>query len=241
MVYQILLGERTIEIHSLYKQSFDMCKDYLITEFVSSPDIVIRITPEDIIQEAKRYQLNNYIHVKESQLEWRTLLRKVADSIFKFDTLLIHGVAICTDGQGYLIVAPSGVGKTTRAKIWLDSIPDSFIINGDKPLVRIEKTDAKAYGTPWCGKEHWSKNVGIPLKSIFFLNRAHDKSIIRKIGFSEATVKLLKQIYLTNDGNDLYNVIMLLKKLDGKIGFYDFYSTPTEDSVKMAFNVARLI
>lgn len=178
MVYQISLAERIIEIHSLYKQSFDMCKNYLITECVSNPDIIISISPEDIIQESKKYQSDNYTHIRESQLEWRTLLRKTADRIFKFDTLLIHGTAICTNGQAYMIVAPSGVGKTTRAKIWLDSIPNSFIINGDKPLVHIEKNDVKAYGSPWCGKEHWNKNVGIPLKAIFFLTRSNDKSII---------------------------------------------------------------
>lgn len=29
-----------------------------------------------------------------------------------------------------------GVGKTTHTKLWLDNIPGSFVVNGDKPLIR---------------------------------------------------------------------------------------------------------
>ena len=36
-----------------------------------------------------------------------------------------------------MLVGKSGVGKSTRASIWMDEFKDSFIVNGDKPLIKI--------------------------------------------------------------------------------------------------------
>ena len=49
----------------------------------------------------------------------------------------MHGAVVAIDNKAYMFTANSGVGKTTRAKLWLNEYPDSIIVNGDKPLIKI--------------------------------------------------------------------------------------------------------
>lgn len=64
----------------------------------------------------------------------------------------MHGTVVDHNGQAYMFTAPSGTGKTTHAKLWLDNLPDAFIVNGDKPFIIAGDEQPKACGTPWAGK-----------------------------------------------------------------------------------------
>ena len=87
------------------------------------------------------------------------------------EALTMHGVIVATAGQGYMITAPSGVGKTTRGRLWCEHIPGSEIVNGDKPLIQLKDEGTFACGTPWCGKERINSNKIVPLRAILLLDR----------------------------------------------------------------------
>ncbi|MCF0116296.1 MAG: hypothetical protein HUJ56_13175, partial [Erysipelotrichaceae bacterium] len=89
------------------------------------------------------------------------------------------GALIERDGVGYLFTAKSGTGKTTHIMNWLKQYPDTIVINGDKPILRLVGDSIIGYGTPWCGKEQLNSNRAVKLKAIISLNRAEENSIER--------------------------------------------------------------
>ena len=247
MNYRIRLADRVIEVHSLYDKVAAQCRRYLCPEDCTvKPDITISITEENIRREAEAVQ-------KESQrtgiprscapeeLESSAVLRRIAAGLAAFDTFLMHGAVVATAGQGYMITAPSGVGKTTRLCLWTESIPDSFVVNGDKPLLRKEDDIYRAYGTPWCGKEGWNTDVSAPLRAIFLLSRADDGggNRVRKLPFPEAFPRLLHQTHLPDEPEARRRVLYLLRSLAGRVDVYDFHSEPTAEAVRLAWETAR--
>ena len=52
------------------------------------------------------------------------------------------------------------------------------MVNDDKPLLKIGET-VIAYGTPWDGKHHLSKNTSVPLQGICILHQAKENHIER--------------------------------------------------------------
>ena len=37
-----------------------------------------------------------------------------------------------------IFYGPSGTGKTTHSRLWLENVPDSHILNGDKPFLQVK-------------------------------------------------------------------------------------------------------
>lgn len=169
------------------------------------------------------------------------LYEKIVNALIPYGIFLMHGSVVSSDNEAYMFTAPSGVGKTTRTKLWLDLYTSSIVINGDKPLIKITETQAIACGTPWCGKEGWNTNTMVPLKAIFLLERTGDgeTSSIEEVSLGKAFPFLLQQIYRPKDFDLIKTTVSLLKSLEGKLQIYKFRSTPTEESVRLAYETAR--
>ncbi len=218
-----------------YRVIFSQCRDYL-ADF-ETPDFIIHASMDEIIAERKEPPeiLNHHPEIAVSYAddfaELRVVYNKIADRLIDCDTLLMHGSVVALDHHGYMFTANSGVGKTTRTKIWLDMFPGSFVVNGDKPLVKITEKEVLAYGTPWCGEEGWNTNTNVPVRAIFFLERANEgeKSTIEEIGMGKAFPLLVPQTHCPDNPEKLIKAIRLLKSLEGKVKFYKFRSTPTPE------------
>ena len=105
----------------------------------------------------------------------------------------LHSVLLEMDGEGYAITAPSGYGKSTQGQLWLKAFPDrARIINGDNPIVRKEGEGFVAYGTPFCGKEGYQVNIGVPLKGFCYLKHGETNSI-RRMDSTVAFAQLLRE------------------------------------------------
>lgn len=96
------------------------------------------------------------------------------------DTLLVHASVIENDGGGYMFLGRSGTGKSTHARLWLENIEDSDLLNDDNPIIRITDGKAYVYGSPWSGKTPCYKNRQIPLKSVVRLSQAPYNRITRQ-------------------------------------------------------------
>ena len=99
------------------------------------------------------------------------------------DTVLFHAAAVSLDGKGYMFLGRSGTGKSTHARLWLQNIPSTELMNDDNPAVRV-KSDGTAvvYGTPWSGKTPCYRNVSAPLGGIVLLSQAPYNKIVRLNG-----------------------------------------------------------
>ena len=98
-------------------------------------------------------------------------------------TLLFHSSTVCHGGIAYMFLGPSGTGKSTHSKLWLENIDDTQLINDDNPALRCN-TDGTitVYGTPWSGKTPCYKNVAYPLGAIIHLAQATENRIRRVKG-----------------------------------------------------------
>ena len=239
--FKMILAGKKIEVECNYRFVFSMCHRYL-AEF-EQPDFIVRASLDEIV--SRRVPINEELinipgiamRYADEYIEPYVVYQKIADQMIQYDTLLMHGAVIAKDNNAYMFMAPSNVGKSTRAKLWLEEYQDSIIVNGDKPLIKITEDNAIACGTPWCGKEGWNTNIMVPLRAILMLERADDnrKSEIEEIGLAKAFPSLLSQTYHPSNDDFMRKTIHLLKKLDGKVSFYRFRSTPTLNAIRLAY------
>ncbi len=215
--FQIKLADQIIEISSLYTDILDMCKNYLCEE--GKPDFRIVSSEEEIAFERKKNSAQE--EFSDAYLETLAVYRAIAGQMLRFSTFLIHGSVVAVAGEAFMFTAPSGVGKTTRTTMWLEQIENSYIVNGDKPLLKVTDTEVLACGTPWCGKENLNTNVNVPLRAIIFLERA-EKVSMKKIPFSEAFLLLLRQTYRSGKQEEMVKTLGLLKQLNRKVEFYKY-------------------
>ena len=219
----ITLAGRCVEINSLYDEVYNLCSEYLTND--GSPDFTVVVSPEDIEFERMksiREDMSKYMHpvlCPDSYLETLAVYRKIAVGMLKYDTFLMHGSVVAACGDAYLFTAPSGTGKTTHIKLWLENIPDSYVVNGDKPLIRVREGYCEACGTPWSGKERMNTNVMVPLRAICLLERGVENSI-EEISFLEAYTKLFQQTYLPSEADYVRKTMELIRKLSESVHFY---------------------
>ena len=242
--FKISIAHTIIEIECFYDTIITLCKDYIVHS--GKPDFLVRTSLEEIIARRREVPKSEReipgvaFRYADEALEPFVVHQKIVEGLISFDTLLLHGATIATNNHAYIITAPSGVGKSTRAKIWLETYPDSFIVNGDKPLIKITDNEIFACGTPWCGDEGWNTNIMVPLRAIFLLERADEgeESTIKEVSLGKAFPFLLQQTYRPSDPNLMRETIQLLKALEGKVKLYRFRSTPTPEAVRLAYETA---
>ena len=248
-VFGIRLAGKKIRIESQGKHVYEQCYDYL--EEFDTPDYCIRadyneILREDMHKDVSLFKINKdgvAITPSIDELEQLAILRKIADALLCDGILLMHGAVVALNGFAYMFVAPSGVGKTTRIKLWMDEFPDSIVVNGDKPLIKITDSEVLVCGTPWCGKEGWNTNIQVPLHSIFILERASQsiENNVKKLTFSQAFPALLQQTNYDKTKISTQRTIELLGSMSRKVNLYKFCSTPTADAIRMAYDVTRKV
>lgn len=231
---KITLAEKIIEIDSLYDQVVDLCENYLCNDD-REPDIKIISTEEKIAAERDVEDSGEY---SDGYIETLSVYREIAERMLDFDTFLMHGSVVGVGDEAFMFSASSGVGKTTRTVKWLEQIENSFVVNGDKPLLKVCDDKILACGTPWSGKEHMNTNIIVPLKSIVILER-NEKTSIEEISFGDAFLLLFKQTYKPNSPDLMIKTINLLKKTDGKIKFYKYRMNLENTNMVELYNAIR--
>lgn len=221
MKFKIKLAGLVFQISSVYDYVYTMCSGYFAPH--DAADVIINITEKEIIDEKEEMQIlyGQQHPYSPDYLEMLAVYRRIATECLAYDTFLTHGAALSIRGGSYLITAKSGTGKTTVARILSKYCPDAFVINGDKPLISIEKDCAFAWGTPWSGKEHQNVNCREKLHAICLLERG-DNTHFEEITFSEALPSLLNQVYKPNRASDIKKTFNLLGQLAAKVKFYRF-------------------
>ena len=106
---------------------------------------------------------------------------------------MLHASCVVVDGKAYLFSAPCGTGKSTHVQLWLRLFGDkAYILNDDKPALRVLDGKVFVYGTPWSGKNDCSRNAKAELGGIAVIKRAAENSM-RVLPAEEAVFALLNQ------------------------------------------------
>lgn len=175
--------------------------------------------------------------VRPGAREATAFLRDLAENLPDFDGFILHACTVAKDGSAYAFSAPSGTGKTTHARLWLDAFPGAFILNGDKPAVRRIDGVFRAYGTPWCGKENIRVNASCPLAGLFFLERAAQNRAER-LSTAAALPLLLGQIAMPADPSRAERVWTLLDAFLRVVPVFRMHCNMEEEAAHVAFAAA---
>lgn len=136
-----------------------------------------------------------------------SLLRIVfSQAVLREEGIGIHASAVAHKGKAYLFLGKSGTGKSTHARLWLQHIPDTELMNDDNPAIRIKEGTAYAYGTPWSGKTPCYRNVCYPIGGIARLRQApHNR--FRQLDDVEAFMALLPGCMVIKKDAILYDAL----------------------------------
>lgn len=215
--FKISIAGRTVEIKALYAQVYELCRDY-ICDMDKTADICIKSSENAIKYEKEN---NDGEDVTDGYLETLSIYRAIADEMIAYSTILMHGAVVAYNGAAYMLTSKSGIGKTTRIDQFLKQIDGSFVVNGDKPLIKFTDEGVFACGTPWCGKEKQNTNTIVPLRSIIILKRSKN-SYIRELSYKEAFIPLLQQMYRPGSQELMTLSLTLLEKLENNVKFYQY-------------------
>lgn len=84
--------------------------------------------------------------------------------------LTFHGVLMEYEGNGIIISAASGTGKTTHARLWHD-LRRALIINGDRAVCAKTAEGWTGYGLPWSGTSGEQINRSVAIRALVVLRR----------------------------------------------------------------------
>lgn len=236
MKFTISLAGLKIGVESLYDEVYDLCRDYLAE---GEPDFSVATTKEDIdfernkSKEEAEHEGRVFCEFSDSYLETLAVYRKIVVKMLDYDAMLMHGAVVALDGVSYLFTAPSGVGKTTHTSFWLKKYPNAFILNGDKPILRLIDGVFYACGTPWAGKEGRNRNTILPLSSICVLFRGKENKI-EKIDFARVFHLIIAQTYRPEERGALEKTLQLVGNLGEKVRFYALACNLDPDAARVA-------
>jgi len=138
--------------------------------------------------------------------------------------LPIHASAILYRDEVILFSAPSQTGKSTHAKIWMNTFDDVELLNDDKPLLKLEDNQIMVYSSPFSGKTSINQNRYAPLKSIIFLRQGLTNIV--SIMTDEVMIENLMRNILRPDRTDLWDqVLSKISKLMNEIPIYQIEAT----------------
>lgn len=167
----------------------------------------------------------------------RFLLRTAFEGRFCYERIVsLHAACVEVGDFAVAFTGPSGMGKSTRARAWVDGLGARFI-SGDRPAVRIEKQGSTACGVPWDGKEQIFRDVEKPLKCILEVRRSHS-SYIRKLSREQARKLITQQSFMPMwDTDAAFMAMANVSSLINKTPVYRVFCGPDEDAARVIYDI----
>lgn len=213
-----------VGVSCIYPSTKKFCADFLTDE---EPSVSVCVREDAILAERVRVNESDpepAFSYSDAYLETLALYRLAVDALRPYGVVLFHGAGIRAGTKGILFTAPSGTGKTTHIRLWekkFASDPGYFtVINGDKPLLRVEEPGIRMYGTPWMGKERMGANDSVLLDAIVSLRRGSENRI-REIRPEDAIPVLFRQTYRPDGREGLADTLALLNRISCSVRFYE--------------------
>ena len=207
------------------------CHDFLCE--TDRLDFTVSVTDEEISAEQK---LGDF---SKGYCESICIYRRICQEISKYNVFLMHSSVIEVDGYAYAFTAPSGTGKSTHTALWLKNIPGARVLNGDKPLFRVESDGSiTACGTPWNGKENWGANLSAPLAGICFLTRGQTNSI-RRADEEEIVSRIAHQVFLCGERDAVDRQLILMDALIRAVPFYVLSCNISDEAALLSYETMK--
>lgn len=153
-----------------------------------------------------------------------------------FQTVVIHASCIGLGHSGCAFIGPSGIGKSTHSRLWLQHISGSRLLNDDQPVLRLMSDGTvRLYGSPWSGKTPCYNKESVRLDTLFFLRQAQDNRMFPLSGI-QTFQKLLEATSLI--GQDICSFSEIsdtLARIAERVPAYVFENLPNEDAAEQSY------
>lgn len=174
-------------------------------------------------------------HLDYEMIEYIWMGSEFYNQLIKFNGMLLHSSCVVYQNEAYLFSAPCGTGKSTHTQIWLKNFNGAYILNDDKPALRITKNGVYAYGTPFSGKTNLNVNNGVPVKGICILER-DTTNHIESISPDEALFNILNQTVRPTDENSMDLMLNTLDTVLKSVPVYKLYCNMELDAAQTAYD-----
>ena len=230
------LADIPVQMNNRFSDLEILCREYVTEE---KPQICLSVSDEEL--EMERSMQDDIF--SDGYLETVCMYRKLALEALAHQVFVFHASVIEVDGQGYAFLAPSGTGKTTQTRLWLEYFGErARVINGDKPLVRMVKKEDSvefiAYGTPWRGKEGMGCNDSVPLKAFFFVERALKPECV-PASQEKSIDSIFRQLLLPENMEQMDQLLEMVDCLVETVPGYILRCNMKEESVKIAYDAVN--
>lgn len=230
-MFVILLAGVRIRVENRFPFVQAQCKNYICEgeEF----DFSVSVSPEEI---AAEQQLGSF---SEGYCESICTYRHICDKISDYNVFLMHSSVIEVDGYAYAFTAKSGVGKSTHTALWLKNVPHARVLNGDKPLYRLEPDGSiTVFGTPWNGKENWGENISAKLQAVCFIERGLENSIV-PAPQEQVITRLMHQLYLRGRRESVNRQLFLMDALVRAVPYYILSCNISDEAAELSWSTMR--
>ena len=151
--------------------------------------------------------------------------------LIRHDRVCFHASCIRTDLGGILFSGPSGIGKSTQAKLWCDHRGGS-LLNGDRPILQRTENGFLAWGSPYAGSSQCHVNDSVPVSALVFLEQAGENRI-RRLKQSEAFRRIYAGLTMYSwDRFFVERAVDLAMELASGVPCYELACLPDESSVE---------
>ena len=233
MLYKI--ADLIIEYSSNYNVLKERSNKYLITDNTLKPDSKIKVSNDEIKEIEDSYEENN-----TELAEYIVTGVKFYKELVNYKGCLLHSSAIVVDNESYLFSATSGTGKSTHTGLWMKYLKnkEKYILNDDKPAIRIIDNKIWTYGTPFSGKYDINENKKVKLKAICFIERSETNSIER-LENDQAIKLFLEQTITDLNALEMMNLLETLDTIIKQIPVYKLKCNISEEAVKLAYKTMK--
>ncbi len=205
------------------------------SDFSGEGDIYINISEKAVNSRMKEHPELDY-NQWDYMLSGGSFYTKLLD----LGGMLLHASAVVVNNEAYLFSASSGTGKSTHTGLWLKHFGENaYILNDDKPALKLENGIFYAYGTPFSGKYDISVPKGVPVKGIAFIVRAEENKITKLPSLSAIT-KIFEQTVRDLEGYNMEKLLNLLDVLIRTVPVYQLECNMTDDAVITSYTAMSL-
>lgn len=198
-------------------------------------NVQIRI---DSQKETAHFQSKIYTQMDEDEWEYMLTGSSFYSNLLDFDGMLLHASAVVFEDKAYLFSAPCGTGKSTHTSLWLKKFSNAYIINDDKPAIRLIDGKFYVYGTPWSGKSNLNVPTCVPLQGICFLQQ-DKRNWINLMDANKAIINFMNQTIHKLDQDKMNKLMSFIDLLISNIKIYEMGCRIDLEAVDTAYEMMK--
>lgn len=233
-MFRIKLCDVVVEIDNRFSYVEHLCRDYM-TDTAVAPAFRVCVSSE----ECKAYLDCVGRPMAQDEAESYLIYRKICGRMPTYNAYLLHAAVVAVDGKGYAFSAARGEGKTTHTALWekLFAHKGATVINGDKPLLRLENDGTvTAWGTPWCGKEGKHVNTSVPLVAVCFLEKGQLNQM-HTVSTADGVARMLASTMLPPTAETRDAMAYLIGKTLKATPAYLLSCRPDEEAAMLSYRI----